>query len=154
MEYSSGFRMHECPRAGATLYLPLNTGLPFHFFVADPMYAPDVRTCVHPSFSMEIFHFPATAEDWTDYVSRFDGVPEPNHVDLDVFTNCPVLVMSVRQPPGSWPPMTEVCLLSWLDIWVLFCLARGVPLARAVQGPCGGWDLTDEFPVRRVIFGL
>ena len=130
--------MHECPRACATLYLPLPTGLPFRFFVADPM---------HPSFSMALFHFPDTAADWTDYVGRFDGSPEPNHVDVDVFAR-EWLVMGVRAPPGTdGPPLTDVCLLSWLDVWVLFCLARGVPLARAVEGPCGGWDLTEEMVV-------
>ena len=92
-----------------------------------------------------VLHNPETALDWLDYLSRFPDAP--------------------FLPTGTWPsqimrPFNMKWMklgtsgLSWLDIWVFFCLARRVPLPLAVRGFCGGWDLAEEFAVRRVRFGL
>ena len=92
-----------------------------------------------------VLHNPETAADWLDYLSRF---PQP-----------PFL------PPGTWPEQIEhpfdkawmklgTSELSWLDIWVFFCLARRVSLVRGRQGPDREWDFSEQFEARAARFGV
>jgi hypothetical protein len=102
---------------------------------------------------------PETAVDWSDYVARFDGTGleapyMPKIHDITTFRFEWLVMFKTAPPGGPGSRPTEVWLLSWLDLWVYFCLSRQVPLADAVKGPCGGWDLGEEFAVRRVHFGL
>jgi hypothetical protein len=105
---------------------------------------------------LNLLHHPETARDWLDYVSRFGPTPFPPRQDQlneTVLFDVEWLVMGV-DPPDSAPQ--ELCLLSWMDLWVLFCLTTttDMPMSRAVEGPDGGWDLAGEFAVRRSKFGL
>jgi hypothetical protein len=103
-----------------------------------------------------LLHHPETARDWLDYVSRFGDTPFPpgyDQLNETIMFDVEWLVMGVTEP-NCHPE--AICLLSWMDLWVLFCLTTttDMPLSRAVEGPDGGWDLAGEFASRRSKFGL
>ena len=80
---------------------------------------------------------PETAWDWQDYCSRFPAAA--GRIMRPSEEKCIEL--------GSWD-------LSWLDLWVFFCVARRVSLERGRRGPDGVSDLTEQFEARAARFGV
>jgi hypothetical protein len=105
----------------------------------------------HPFDAM--FHSPKTAPTWVEFVGRFAD-DEPALAAME----------EGRTDPRKfdWPWMAvhdsedeaKELRLSWLDLYVFWCLRRGVVLSEAVKGPEGGMSLGREFNKRRKVFRL
>ena len=87
----------------------------------------------------EMLHHPSTAQDWLDYVGRFDAPFRPDEEDMRMFDMC-------------WMVLAESVCLCWLDLWIFFCLARRIPRARGVEGPDLGYDFSYDWDDRCVRF--
>jgi hypothetical protein len=102
--------------------------------------APRYGPVVDPRLT-EILHHPETADGWLHWAGRFTSAPFG------------------PENPGTFGLNMNLQLnlehaLSWLDLWVFFCLATRVPMCDAVQGPFGWMSLESEFLHRRVRFRL
>jgi hypothetical protein len=113
----------------------------------DPLPGADPRL-------LDMLHHPETARDWPDYVRRFVDAPfqpdeDARHDEASLFM-MGWLILG-REEAGT---SRDTHWLSWLDLWIFFTLATGVPMARARYGPDGEWELRQEFRDRRIQFRL
>jgi hypothetical protein len=92
-------------------------------------------------------HNPESAEDWDVYVDRFVETPfGPHQEGFNArLWDAPFYWLQLENMYGD----TRVIPLSWVDIWVFWCLMMDIPQAEALVGPWGIMDLTWDFEQRR-----
>jgi hypothetical protein len=98
-----------------------------------------------------VLHDPVSAADWSGYVSRFveaPFTPLDGHMTAHTFDT-----------PFMWLPLCGRGLehhwqVTWLDVWVYFCLTRGIGPDQAWCGPWQDLDLQEAFEERRGQFLL
>ena len=99
-----------------------------------------------------VLHNPDSAEDWDVYVDRYVEPPFGPHQEgftLDLW-DAPWYRLYLENMYGH----TRVIILSWVDIWVFWCLMVDTPQAEALAGPWGFMDLVWDFDNRRGQFFL
>ena len=89
---------------------------------------------------------PETALSWLDYLSRFPNAP---FYPPDTYPD----LVGVHPWERNWM-LLGTSELSWLDIWVVFCLARRVSLRRGSQGPWGDKEWLSQFQYSAKRFGV
>jgi hypothetical protein len=91
-----------------------------------------------------LLHHPETADDWPEYASRFRTAPFGPEVKT---FGLPMLAVGQEN-------VAKEHFLSWLDLWVFFCLVRKMDKSVAYRGPDGLMRLGTEFKDRRIRFRL